>query len=364
MLTMKSQRLAHLITTIERGGAENAVSILVSGQVKSGHEVTVIPLKGELELLTQLDKLGAKVDLSLHGKGFIHQVIIAFKLLGKFQFIHAHLPRSEILARITCARKTFFVTRHNSEIFYPAAPRLLSGFLSRFVTAKASGVIAISETVKQFLIQEHEVGDRKTVKVIYYGYPQGQYMPELHSYLNTQAIKLGTISRLELQKNLPFMFSVVKELNVQSNATELQIVGAGSQESPLKDLVIELGIQDKISFLGRTSNVLNFIASNQLFLMTSHYEGFCMSLLEAMDAGAVIVAPKHSAFPEVLGSGHPGLYEPNDLNDCVSKVLLLVKDSELRRKVVLAQRQRLSFFSVERYVSAYSNLYLPYYDVH
>jgi glycosyltransferase involved in cell wall biosynthesis len=360
---MKSHRLAHLITTIERGGAENAVSILVGGQVKSGHEVTVIPLKGKLELLTQLDKLGAKVDLSLHGKGFIHQIIIAFKLLGKFQFIHAHLPRSEILARITCARKTFFVTRHNSESFYPTAPRLLSGVLSRFVTAKASGVIAISETVKRFLIQEQEVRDEKTVKVIYYGYPHGQYVSDLRPFLNTQAIRLGTISRLEVQKNLPFMFFVVKELNVQSKSTQLQIIGVGSQEDPLKDLVIELGMQDKISFLGKTSNVLNFIASNQIFLMTSHYEGFCMSLLEAMDAGAVIVAPNHSAFPEVLGSDHPGLYEPNDLIDCVSKVLLFVKDSELSRDVVLAQRQRLSLYSVDRYVFAYNNLYLPYHDV-
>jgi len=82
-----------------------------------------------------------------------------------------------------------------------------------------------------------------------------------------------------------------------------------------------------------------------------------MSLLEAMDANVPIVAPKHSAFPEVLGFSHGGLYEPNNIDDCVRRIIELNSDAELRRNIVLEQRTRLSFFSVEKYVTIHDELY-------
>jgi len=353
----RTKRLAHVITTIERGGAENALSVLVSGQVERGHDVTVVPLKGNLELFQSLQEMGVKVDLSLHKVNFALQLFKGLRTLRGFDFVHAHLPRSEILVSITRWGLPFFVTRHNAERFYPAAPRILSSMLSRLISHKAQAVIAISNTVKHFLQQEGDVNPSKRILVIHYGYSLKNTSDITGKNRFNKSLNIGTISRLEEQKNLPFMFSVIAELASLEIDVRLEIVGVGSKISELRDLASRLNLEDRVLFLGKSSDVLEFIGDKDLFLMTSNYEGFGMSLLEAMDANVPIVAPKHSAFPEVLGFSHGGLYEPNNIDDCVRRIIELNSDAELRRNIVLEQRTRLSFFSVEKYVAIHDELY-------
>ena len=78
---MKS--VSHLITTVERGGAENQLLVLVKEQIASGWHVEVIPLKGPLELKSELDDLGAQLDLSLHNKPILAQIFILRASLSK-----------------------------------------------------------------------------------------------------------------------------------------------------------------------------------------------------------------------------------------------------------------------------------------
>ena len=109
-------RICHLITTIERGGAEKQLLLLVRQQIKHGNEVTVISLKGRPDLKEDLEEIGAKVDPSPSKRAWVRKIGLVRKLLSaNFDIIHAHLPVSELVASWASSEKTLIVTRHNTE---------------------------------------------------------------------------------------------------------------------------------------------------------------------------------------------------------------------------------------------------------
>ena len=80
---MKSKKIIHLITTIERGGAEKQLLTLVREQVKSGLGVEVFFLKGAPELKQEFENCGAAVNQILLKKSFIQQINILKKQLNQ-----------------------------------------------------------------------------------------------------------------------------------------------------------------------------------------------------------------------------------------------------------------------------------------
>ena len=68
---MISNKVTHLITTIERGGAEKQLLTLASEQVQSGIKVEVIFLKGKPELEKEFEESGVEVNKLLAGKNFL-----------------------------------------------------------------------------------------------------------------------------------------------------------------------------------------------------------------------------------------------------------------------------------------------------
>lgn len=245
---MKS--VSHLITTIERGGAENQLLVLVQEQISSGWKVEVIPLKGSLDLREELTLIGAQLNLSLHNKPFLEQLIILKTGLARsIPFLHAHLPRAELTAAFVRKRNTFIFTRHNAEAFMPTRPGIVSIALSRIVTWRACTGIAISHAVKDFLIQTREVSKNYDLRVIHYGYyvrnkvnSKSNSLTNYQKSLSSHVFKVGMIGRLVPQKDYPTLLKAFTKFSIHAPASTLQILGSGYLESELKKLSIELGI--------------------------------------------------------------------------------------------------------------------------
>jgi len=126
--------VAHLITTIDRGGAENQLVELVRMQLLNGLTVTVLPLKGRLELREILEGLGATLDLRYHNKNLLKQVFTAQKMKSvEADIFHAHLPKSELLLSISGVDNCV-ISRHYGGQFWPGAHPWISIMLSRFAS--------------------------------------------------------------------------------------------------------------------------------------------------------------------------------------------------------------------------------------
>ena len=320
--------VVHLITTINRGGAENQLIILVEQQVLLGNNVKVVFLKGNAALFDKLVAIGAKVELQFANKNILVQLHAIRGYLKYFTgVLNAHLPRAELLASLVSANKNFVVSRHNSEPFFPGAPSILSRLLSRFVESKANLVICISESVANFLLASGEIRSVDKLKVLYYGFPNqiNFSTPARHSIridlsVDEKTLLIGTISRLVEQKNIPCLMKSFCEVKKRIPNSKLLVIGAGPLDQKLKHLASELKISKDVLWVAHSDKVLDFLNAMDVFVLTSNYEGFGMVLLESLSCRTPIVATDVSAIPEVLGRSYPFLAKINDELDFAGKI--------------------------------------------
>lgn len=303
--------ITHVITTIDRGGAEKHLLQLVAAQVTAGCKVRVIFLKGKAELLQDFKKSGCEVITHISNKGLLQQVLALKGTFAGFQgVIHAHLPRAELLTAIITPKK-MTVTRHNAEKFFPAAPNFLSRLLSQFVARKSHGCIAISNSVKIFLYQSGEWPITPPVSVIHYGVERRHLSPSIPKEVLLDELEIphsgrviGTIARVVPQKDYPTLLKAFKILSEHIPEVFLVSVGEGYLQSEMVELATNLGISHRVKWIGKVENIDNYLQLFDTFVLTSIYEGFGLVLLEAANADLPIVASNISAIPEVLGSHH------------------------------------------------------------
>ena len=357
------KRVIHLITTIERGGAEKQLVVLAREQVKSGRDVTVIPLKGNLELLADFEGAGVFVDPTLLELPVFKQFLKLKKILRcSHSIVHAHLPRAELLVALACGGERFFASRHNAEPFFPGAPAWLSRFFARLVARRANALIAISHAVSSYILEKSEITPNVQLEVIHYAFDPNSpkfkrklFDTKKFSDKNAKLV-LGTIGRLVPQKDYPTLLNAFELFKKTFPNSELHILGAGRQKKELEDLTIRLGISDSVFFEGKKSNVEDFLIHLDLFVLTSIYEGFGLVLLEAMNLEIPIVASNNSAIPEVLGLMHPGLAETGNALDFCKKITALTSASN-REKAIKIQNQSLSNFTPAKLIERMDEVY-------
>ena len=362
---MISNKVTHLITTIERGGAEKQLLTLTGEQVQSGIKVEVIFLKGKPELENEFEEFGVEVNKLLVGKCFLKQIFLLSTYLRKNPSpIHAHLPKSELLAALVVRDKNFIFSRHNSEPFWPGGPRVISNLLSKFVCKRASQGIAISNAVKSYLIKRGEIPVGYIIDVVYYGFQKNSSTNSagLNSITNlmtsqSSEFKIGTIGRLVPQKDYPTLLSAFSNVLKSVPKTELYVVGEGYLQKELIEFSKSLGINSKVHWLGKTEYINEFLSKIDLFVLSSKYEGFGLVLLEAMAAKKPIIAADNSAIPEVLGKTYEGLFSTGDANALAHQIKTVISDKNFPERLVQSYVTQLILFDPSEMNRNIKNIY-------
>jgi glycosyltransferase involved in cell wall biosynthesis len=362
---MISKKITHLITTIERGGAEKQLLTLASEQVQSGLTVEVLFLTGKPELKKEFEESGVEVNNLLVGKNFLKQISLLSRHLRKNPSpVHAHLPKSELLAAIVVANKYFVFSRHNSEPFWPGRPRIISNLLSKFVCKRAAQGIAISSAVKSYLIKRGEIPTGYIIDVIYYGFQKDSStnsagLKSITNFMTSQGsiFKIGTIGRIVPQKDYPTLLGAFSNVLESVPNIELYVVGEGYLRKDLTELSQSLGINGKMHWLGKTEHTNEFLSKIDLFILPSKYEGFGLVLLEAMVAKKPIIAANNSAIPEVLGKTYEGLFSTGDINALAHQIKTVISDKNFSERLVQSYASQLDLFGPSEMNRNITNVY-------
>lgn len=351
----------HFITTLSRGGAENQLLILCREQIRAGFEVTVVPLTGKPELVCDFYDAGVQVDLTLINQSFLKQLVTIRKLDLKSDIWHAHLPQAELLLATTNLAP-IVVTRHFGGKFYPRAPKLLSSRLSRFATRNASGIVAVSEFVSNYLRDSHEISKKKQIKVIPYGFNSQEFIKSLEKPKKDSRSKIngpiiGTLARLSPEKDLQTLIKGFAVYSLKSEGNpHLHIYGDGPEGPKLRELVNSLQMSHRIQFKGRTLNPADALTTFDVFVLTSLFEGFGMVLLESMSVKLPIICSRIPTALEVLGEeGSASFFEPGNSIDLAEK--LVDFEHEMSSEYIIKQKERLDNFSSLKMFNAISNFY-------
>jgi glycosyltransferase involved in cell wall biosynthesis len=355
----------HVITTISRGGAENQLLILAGAQIRSGRSVSVVFLKGTPDLKQRFESLGVKVHSELAGKNPFFQIHLLRRLIHPQDLIiHAHLPRAELVAAMANRGNNFFVSRHNTEPFFPGAPKILSNMLSKYVTQESSATIAISQAVKDYCSNRGEIAKGTTVIVNHYGInPIKSFIPvsagisRLELSIASSDIVYGFVGRLVPQKDIPTLLHSFQVVANSIKNSKLLIIGDGYLKSSMQRLASSLEIDQRIIWVGKTDDVFAFMKLMDIFILTSKYEGFGLVLLEAMMNDLPIIASNNSAIPEVLGTDYQYLCETGNAQDFARSMINLTSSSAS----VSARKQlknRIVHFSPSRMSSRMDAIYI------
>jgi glycosyltransferase involved in cell wall biosynthesis len=324
--------VTHIITTIDRGGAEKQLLALCKFQVAQGLTVTVIPLKGRLELIDDFLVLGVFVDTSYAN---LHPAIQAIKihlLLRKTEnsFLHAHLPRAEILSSLASmfTKQWRILSKHNSEPFLTKGPRIFSIILAKIVFFRAHKVICISYFVRDYLESIGEIPSNSSkVHVIHYGF-DFSIQPRVLASKNpprgskNKSLTIGTVSRLTHQKDLYTLITSFSIVLQKKPDARLKIVGVGKLEFELKKYAESIGASYAIHWLGSQADPYCAMGEVDVFVLSSRYEGFGLVLLEWVCRNRPIIASNIPPFEEILGDEYPLFCEVGNTKAFAEKILL------------------------------------------
>ncbi|KKW47238.1 MAG: Glycosyltransferase [Candidatus Kaiserbacteria bacterium GW2011_GWA2_58_9] len=139
----------------------------------------------------------------------------------------------------------------------------------------------------------------------------------------------------------------------------LDIFGDGPGRRELEERIATLGAGGRISLKGSVSreDMLETFARAAVFVLNSRYEGLSHTLVEAMAAGAPVVATRVGGNPEVVEDGANGLLvEAGDAAGLERALARLLSDEALRGKLGDAARELAKDFSIEKTVEATANL--------
>lgn len=150
-------------------------------------------------------------------------------------------------------------------------------------------------------------------------------------------LRLVMTARFDRQKDHRTMLLALREVE----GARIDFVGDGPDQRAVADLAETLGVADRVSFLGRRSDVAEILAGAQAFVLSSHWEGFPRSTLEAMRAGLPTVVSDVGGAAEAVTEGGTGFIVPRgDVGALALALRRLSADPALRDRLGTAARAR------------------------
>ncbi|EAT58901.1 N-acetyl-alpha-D-glucosaminyl L-malate synthase BshA [Chlorobium ferrooxidans] len=253
--------------------------------------------------------------------------------------VHAHyaIPHamSAMLARQMledkcCGSNCFKIatTLHGTDITVVGADSGMQDVV-RLAINKSDGVTAVSgylrdETVRMFSPKREVTVISNFVDTSYFfRSPRAELREQLG--IGDEKIVIH-ISNFRPVKCIGDIIRIFHGVSRQIKAT-LLLVGDGPERSGAEELARQLGINDRVRFLGKLDDIVPLLSMADLMLMPSNAESFGLAALEAMACGVPVVATMAGGFPEFIVPGKHGyLLPPGDIEAMTEKSLLLLTD--------------------------------------
>lgn len=220
----------------------------------------------------------------------------------------------------------------------------LMGFWIRRIVKSADYIQVISSYLKDFA---SKMGAKSEIEVV----PNGVDIKKFsHVYLESELVKIRsslnigsntkiivTASRLVHKNAVDVLIKAINKLVDGGEDIVCLIAGHGGKQEELKNLAKDLGISEKIKFLGNVGHedLPKYFAISDVFVRASRSEGLGSAFLEAMAAGLPVIATEVGGIPDFLKDRETGLFvKVNDEADLAQKIKELLYNNYLREQII------------------------------
>ncbi len=359
-------KIFQLIQKPQLRGAEIFASQLSSHLVKSGNPcilVTIfegdvaLPFRGEIVHLNRpiskrlLDFVGWKQLADLIEKE--EPAIIQANAGDTLKFA--------VLSKLFYRWKTPIVFRNANKMsdFIDSRPKY---WFNKFLLSKVTEVISVSESCSEDLVTSFSFPKKKvdTVEIGIDLVPVGNMPMDLVSIFNRGPVLIHVASMVP-EKNHHGLLRIFKLVMDKIGNVQLLIIGKGKLEAELKHYAHELGIENRVHFLGSRTDVLEIMKFSTALLLPSKIEGLPGVILEAMYACCPVVAYRVGGVGEVVSHNQTGLLAGKDEEETFAELVILILSQEpLRSKIIQQAKLVASKFDnriiAERFLSIYQRI--------
>ena len=361
----KQPRIAVFVPTLAFGGVERVMLNLAKGFGNRGFDVDVVTHRVEGEFRDNVPKRARLVDLQAGRVLACLPKLVRYMQDEKPAAMLTAMEHSSVVAiwarAIARVPTRIIATEHTnlSEVVKHAPSRKvrLVPFACRRFLHRADAIVAVSRGVADDLV-EHAPKCRPRIKVIYNPIITSSILSQAKEALDHpwfepgQAPVILGAGRLVEQKDFATLiraFALVRK----RRPARLLILGEGEKRPSLEMLAAELGISQDVSLPGFEENPYKYMSRASLFVLSSAWEGFGNVLVEALAAGAPVLATDCNNGPreilEVVGRG--GLVDVGDATGLAREML-----TSLDKRPEPASTEALRAFTMDHVVDEYEAL--------
>ena len=344
------ERLAYIVTRAHHGGAQVHVAALLS---HFRHHYDVYLATGGEGYLTDLAKeWGVPVTILPHMRPELSPRMIVkdlrafweiWRWLGSIRpaILHGHSSKAGGLGR--CAA----VLRRVPTVFTAHGWGFTAGvpFGQKMVMLPAEWLAArITDAIITVSQADYELASRYRVRA------RGSTV-SIHNGINQDApsavpsadgnVHLVCVARFSPQKSQALL---VRALEGVDEPWHLTFIGDGPLEDEVRRMAADRGLSGRVDFLGVRNDVDSILARSHIFVLPSNWEGFPLTILEAMRAGLPVIASDVGGVREAVVDGVTGYLVPrDDVQALAERLRRLIRDNGLR--TTLGKRARDVFLS-------------------
>jgi glycosyltransferase involved in cell wall biosynthesis len=351
-------KIAHVVDSMEVGGAETLVLQLCYLQREQGHTPSVFALASLGDLGARLQKDGFAVHAEV-GRHFFRAATNFMRLFKELRpdVVHLHNPTPTIYAAIPArlaVASSIVSTRHS----LVAPPHELVQELKYCIAGRfCDWIVGVSDATTRNLRDLHLVPGRKLVRVYngavpLIGAPYEQCPPKT-------GFTFLYVGRLQPVKNHRFLFHAFHIALSSQPDLRLWMVGGGSERTMLGNLAAELGIAAEVTFWGQQLDVVPFFSAADAFVMSSKSEGLPVSLLQAFSLGLPAIVTDVGGMAEAVRLANAGLVvSSTDPGEMAGAIVRMARDdAERKRFSENAESAFLARFNLQTMADTYMGLY-------
>lgn len=360
----------------EIGGAHVHVRDLATRFQSLGHEVAVV-VGGSgfyIDILRNNSLQVYALPYLVRSPNMFKDLISFFSLFRivrnfKPDIISSHSAKAGILARsigLFCSSHVIF-TAHGWSFAdgIPLQKRRFYLLIEKFFAYFADRIICVCQSDIDLALR-YKVASSDHLRLIYNGMPDlpSGIIASDNSMMDPNQVNILCTARFESQKDHASLLIALQKLRHLN--WHLFLVGDGSGRFSVENLVADLSLSPKVSFLGRLSSleIVKWCSQSDVFVLPSFWEGFPRSILEAMRSSLPVVSTNVGGVSEsVIHNKNGFLVPPSDIDSWVRYLGILLCDPELRLK--FGRSGRVMFqenFTFDRMFSRTSDLYTELLD--
>lgn len=336
---MQKTRIFYITTDSNIGGTERMLLALLKNLDRERFEPFLCVLKPGGRLLEEARKLNVETECLNVSSKFDFMVLSRLKSLlirENPSVLHTFLFHANILGRIagsSCRIPVIISSQRSVDEWRKFYHSVLDGWSSRFCHL----IISNSEAGRRRLIEREKIPADKII-TIHNGIDVSRFEIEIDVQKKRKELGLdpddkviGIIANLRRVKGHRYMFEALRDLHsrIKDVKIKLLVVGEGKLKRQLGDLADRLKIKDSVVFCGFRDDIPEVLRAIDILVLPSLWEGFPVSVLEAMASGLPVVASDVGGVSEVVQNGRNGvLVRPADYRHLSTALYNLIREPE------------------------------------